>query len=180
MAVDLKKYNVIELQTFLKERGIQLSDGGKRKRNEELIHLCENAENMKQPRIEAPVEHVSAVIKQKLKTNESQLPNPDAVLWWTHNFSEVPEYTFGHMYSYLIENDEQYTEETLRSFKSLTGFKLFRDGHVTDLKYHSVNSDYCFFKFSVKPTEKTKTEDGLLTYNGFVVMRKKAEIHSAY
>ena len=85
-----------------------------------------------------------------------------------------------YMYSYLIGKDEQYTEETLRSFKSLNGFKLFRDGHVTDLQYNSVNSDYCFFKFSVKPTEKTKAEYGLPTYNGFVVMGRNAEIHSAY
>ncbi len=181
MAADFKKYNVGELQTFLKDRGIQLSDDGKRKRKKELIQLCENAEAMKQPKIEVPVEDVSAVIKHKLQTNESQLPNPnDVVVGWTHNFSEVPEFTFGHMYSYLIGKDEQYTEETLRSFKSLTGFKLFRDGHVTDLKYNSVNSDYCFFKFCVKPSEKTKTEDGLQTYNGFVVMRENAEIHSAY
>jgi hypothetical protein len=56
MAADFKKYNVGELQTFLKDRGIQLSDDGKRKRKKELIQLCENAEAMKQPKIEAPVE----------------------------------------------------------------------------------------------------------------------------
>ena len=32
MAADFKKYNVNQLQQFLTERGIHLSDGGKRKK----------------------------------------------------------------------------------------------------------------------------------------------------
>ena len=157
-----------------------MSDGGKRKKRDELINLCENAEEMKQPKLEQLVKDVSAAIKQKLQTNEGHLPDPNDLLGWTHNFSEIPEFTFGHMYSYLIGKDEQYTEETLRSFKSLSGYKLFRDGHVVDLKYKAVNEEYCFFKFCVKPSERTKTDDGLPTYDGFVVMRRNADIYSAY
>ena len=64
--------------------------------------------------------NVSAAIKQKLQTKEGHLPDPNDLLGWTHNFSEIPEFTFGYVYSYLIGKDEQYTEETLRSFKSLS------------------------------------------------------------
>ena len=131
------------------------------KKRDELINLCENAEKMKQPKLEPVVNDVSAAIKQKPHVKEGHLLDPNDLLGWTHNFSEIPEFTFGPMYSYLIRKDEQYTEETLRSFKSLSGYKLFRDGHVFDLKYEAVNDKYCFFKFGVKPSERTKTDDGL-------------------
>ena len=36
----------------LKERGIQLSDGSKVKRKEELVDLCENAAEIKQAKLE--------------------------------------------------------------------------------------------------------------------------------
>ena len=42
------------------------------------------------------------------------------------------------------------------------------------------NEEYCFFKFCVKPSERTKTDHGLPTYDGFVVMRRNADIYSAY
>lgn len=40
---DFSKYKVDGLKNFLKERGIQLSDGGKGKRKAELVDLCEKA-----------------------------------------------------------------------------------------------------------------------------------------
>jgi hypothetical protein len=90
-----------------------------------------------------------------------KVPNPNnVVVGWTHNFSEVPEFTFGHIYSYSIGKDEQYTEETLHSFKRLASFKLFRDGHITDLKYNSVNSNFLQNFFQVLCHTKRKDQDG--------------------
>ena len=77
--------------------------------------------------------------------------------------------------------NEEYSEENLRSFKSLLGYKLYRDGHVTDLKCSPVeNRKFFFFRFKVKPIERAKTEDGQITYNGFIILKASGEVHSAY
>ena len=71
--------------------------------------------------------------------------------------------------------NEEYSEENLRSFKSLLGYKLYRDGHVTDLKCSPVeNRKFFFFRFKVKPIERAKTEDGQITYNGFIILEATA------
>ena len=76
--------------------------------------------------------------------------------------------------------NEEYSEENLRSFKSLLGYKLYRDGHVTDLKCSPVeNRKFFFFRFKVKPIERAKTEDGQITYNGFIILKASGEVHSA-
>ena len=56
------------------------------------------------------------------------------------NFSKIPEFTFGDLYNYLV-GKEDYSVENLRSFK------LFCDGHVSDLKYCPlVKKSFCFFQ----------------------------------
>lgn len=142
--------------------------------------LCINAKKMKQQKIELSYENLSTVLEEKLKTDAGNLPNPKLIDVWTNNFSNVPEFTFGQLYNYFIGKDN-YTEESLRAFKSLSGFKLYRDGHVLRLQFHAVPStNYCFFKFSVKPTDRSKTEEGMSSYNGFIIMKDNADIHSAY
>lgn len=76
---------------------------------------------------------------------------------------------------------DDYSSENLRSLKSLPGFRLFRDGHVVDLKYCPVEGkSFCFFQFKVKPTERARTEDGQTTYNGFEILNSSGEVHSAF
>ena len=76
---------------------------------------------------------------------------------------------------------EEYSEENLRSFKCLLGYKLYRDGHVTDLKCCPVeNRKFFFFNFKVKLTERAKTEDGQTTYNGFIILKASGKVHSAH
>ncbi|XP_078355836.1 uncharacterized protein LOC144640614 [Oculina patagonica] len=72
-------------------------------------------------------------------------------------------------------------KETLKAFKSLHGYRLFADGHVEDLLFHPLKGKkYCLFKFSVKPTEKSKTQDGKKVYNGWIVMKEDGEVFSGY
>ena len=49
---DFSKLKVHDLKRYLKERGIQLSDGGKGKRKAELVDLCEKAAAMKQAKLD--------------------------------------------------------------------------------------------------------------------------------
>ena len=181
-ALPFRQYTVEKLQGFLKERGIPLSEGGKRKKKDELILLCENANKMKQQKIDPSFESdLPQVIEAKLRIDKDFcLPNPKNITTWTYNFSEIPEFTFGQLYSYFIGKDE-YTEESLRAFKSLTGFKLYQDGHVVKLQFYAVpKSNYSLFKFEVKPTDKKKTDEGLSTYGGFFVLEENADVRSAY
>ena len=64
----------------------------------------------------------------------------------------------------------EYSEENLRSFKS-----------VTDLKCRPVeNRKFFFFRFKFKPTEKAKTEDGQITCNCFIIFKAIGEVNSAF
>ena len=65
---DFSKYKVDGLKKFLKERGIQLSDGGKGKRKAELVDLCEKAAEIKQARLEDAVEDNNKLLEEKLQT----------------------------------------------------------------------------------------------------------------
>lgn len=177
---DFSKLKVDELKNYLRERGTQLSDGGKGKRKAELLDLCQKAAAMKQRKLDDSAEDRTKLLEDKLQTSEGKLPDPKTLSAWTHNFSKIPEFTFGDLYNYLV-GKEDYSPENLRSFKSLLGFRLFRDGHVVDLKYCPVEGkSFCFFQFKVKPTERAKTEDGQTTYNGFVILNSSGEVHSAF
>ncbi|PFX14312.1 hypothetical protein AWC38_SpisGene21535 [Stylophora pistillata] len=96
------------------------------------------------------------------------------------------DFRFPDIYHYLVGKDG-YDEDCLRSYKSLEGFRLFVDGHVEDLNYHDLSDDetgkkdgYCYFQFKVKPTERSKTEDGKDFYWGFIVLQYTGSIYSAY
>lgn len=70
----------------------------------------------------------------------------------------------------LVGKDPGYNAESLKSYKSLLAYKLYFDGHVEDLRYHPPQpntSSYSYFVFSVKPTERSKTDDRSATYKGF-------------
>ena len=164
----------------MRERGVQLSHGGKGKRKAELLDLCQKVAAMKQRKLDDSTEDRAKLLEDKLQTSEGKLPDPKTLSSWMHNFSKIPEFKFGDLYNYLVGKDD-YSPEDLRSFKSLLGFKLFRDGHVVDLKYCPVEGkSFCFFQFKVKPTERAKTEDGQTTYNGFVILNSSGEVHSAF
>ena len=176
---DFSKLKVDELKNHLREKGIQLSDGGKGKRKAELLDLCQKAAAMKQRKLDDSAEDRAKLLEDKLQTSEGKLPDPKTLSSRTHNFSKIPEFTFGDLYNYLVGKDD-YSPEDLRSFKSL-GFKLFRDGNVVDLRYCPLEGkSFCFFQFKVKPTERAKTEGGQTTYNGFVILNSSGEVHSAF
>lgn len=71
-----------------------------------------------------------------LATDEGVLPDPGSILKsnWSRSLSIFPEVTFPDICNYLLGKTDEYSEETLKSFKSLTAYKLFKDGHVLDLQ----------------------------------------------
>ena len=111
---DFSKLKVDELKNYLRERGIQLSDGGKGKRKAELLDLCHKAAVMKQKKLDGSAEDRAKLLEEKFQTSKGKLP--DLKTWgsWTHNFSKIPEFTFGDLYNYLVGKDD-YSPENLRS-----------------------------------------------------------------
>ena len=114
--------------------------------------------------LDPPVEDYNKLLEEKLQTEDGKLSDLKTLTAWTNKFSDIPQFTFGDVYSYLVGNEE-YSEQNIRSFKSLLGYKLSRDGHATDLKCCPLeNRKFFFLRFKVKPTERAKTEDGQITY----------------
>ena len=124
---DFSKLKVDELKIYLRERGIQLSDGGKGKRKAELLDLRQKAAAMKQRKLDDSVEDRAKLLEDKLQTSEGKLADPKTFSSWTHNFSKIPEFTFGDLYNYLVGKDD-YSPEDLRSFKSLLAHRKFTCG----------------------------------------------------
>ena len=60
---DFSKFKVDDLKTYLRERGIQLSDRGKGKRKAELLDLCEKAAAMKQAKLDDAAEDLNKLIE---------------------------------------------------------------------------------------------------------------------
>ena len=77
---------------------------------------------------------------------------------WTQNFSNVPVFRFPDLFKYPVGKDPGYNTESLKSYKSLLGYKLYFDGHVEDFRYHPIqpsNSSYSYFVFALKPTDRS-------------------------
>lgn len=93
-----------------------MSDGGKGKTKAELVDLSEKAAEMKQAKLEDTVEDYNKLLEEKLHTEDGKRSDPKTLTAWTNNVSDIPEFTFGDLYSYLV-GSEEYSEENLRSLK---------------------------------------------------------------
>ena len=56
------------------------------------------------------------------------------------------------------------------------------NGHMEDLKYHSMLDDaaYCYFEFKVKAIERSKTEEGGDHYREFLALEISGSNYSAF
>ena len=69
---NFSKYKVDRWKKFLKERGIQLSDGCKGKRKADLVDLCQKAAEMKQAKLEDTIQISTVyVIRGKVLKNQT-------------------------------------------------------------------------------------------------------------
>ena len=64
---DFSKLKVDELKNYLRERFIQLSDGGKGKRRAELLDLCQKAAAMKQRKLNYSSEDRTKLLEEQVK-----------------------------------------------------------------------------------------------------------------
>lgn len=55
------------------------------------------------------------LLEEKLQTSEGKLPDPKTLSAWTHNFSKIPEITFGDLYNYLVGKEDYSPKIFIRS-----------------------------------------------------------------
>ena len=116
-------------------RPLQTSSEGKRKRKAELVEQAFNAHSMKLAKVsEEESENENLIMAELLATDEGVLPDPASLLKsnCSRNLTIFSEFTSPDICNHLLGKTDEYSEETLKSFKSLTGYKLFKDGHVLD------------------------------------------------
>ena len=111
---------------------------------------------MKLPKVsDGESENTNTVIAELLRTDEGVLATSALLNNWRKNLSLFPEVTLTDIRNYLLGKADEYSAENLKSFQSLTGYRLFIDGHVMDLKIHKVpNKSHAHVKFNVPPTER--------------------------
>ena len=127
---------LVVVQNVLRfRRPLQTSSEGKRKRKAELVEQAFNAHSMKLAKVsEEESENENLIMAELLATDEGVLPDPASILKSNcgRNLTIFPEFTSPDVCNYLLGKTDEYSEETLKYFKSLTGYKLFKDGHVLD------------------------------------------------
>ncbi|KAL9962117.1 hypothetical protein ACROYT_G031191 [Oculina patagonica] len=128
-------------------------------------------------------ENENLIMAELLATDEGVLPDTASILKsnWSRNLSLFPEVTFPDICNYLLGKTDEYSEENLKSLKSLMGYKLFKDGHVLDLQVHKVpDKSAVLVKYQVQPTERSKTGSGKDSYDGIMILRSDGAIHGAF
>ena len=45
-------------------------------------------------------------LEEKLQTSEGKLPNPKTLKGWTNSFANIPEFTLGDRYNYVVGKEE--------------------------------------------------------------------------
>ena len=116
-------------------RPLQTSREGKCKRKAELVEQAFNSHSVKLAKVsEEESENENLIMAELLATDEGVLPDPVSILKsnCSRNLTIFPEFTSPDICNYLLGKTDEYSEETLKSFKSLTGYKLFKEVHVLD------------------------------------------------
>ena len=125
-----------------------------------------------------------SLLRVILSTPKAALPLPKSILTWTQNFASMPEVTFPNICKFLLgksDGHDEYSEGNLKPFKSLLGYRPFRNGHVLDQQLHKVpGKSFCIVKCKVKPTKKSKTTAGKDSYNGLSIIKSNGSIHGAF
>ena len=97
----------------------------------------------------------------------------------------MPDFRFPDFYNYLVGKDE-YTQQDLQSYKSLGGIRLYYDGYVEDVGFYIISDstvelqNHFYFKFKVRPRERSKTEEWKEFYSGFVILKCDGIVNSVY
>ena len=106
---------------------------------------------MKVPKVNEEIELKDDLIKSKITLPGGKLPlHPLALQFWTHNFTNIPDFRSRDILIFIIiwlvnMAMMRFVYGRIKAFMVL---RLYMDGHVEDLKYHTLNdAGYCYFQF---------------------------------
>ena len=88
----------------------------------------------------------------------AQLTPFESVGAWSKDLRLLVDFTFMDLYTYLVESkDKSFDKESLKSFKSLKGYRYFSDGFVQNVWVHELGTSkytylrcHCFASLTVK------------------------------
>lgn len=85
-------------------------------------------------------------------TDGTQFPDPwENNAGWSNDLTQLPDITFGDIYTYLIDTPSIFTGEKLKAFKSLEAYKYYLAGHVQDVLIKKIpTTDYVTLKTEVR------------------------------
>ena len=88
----------------------------------------------------------------------AQLPSFELVSAWSKDLRVLSDFTFMDLYTYLVDSkDKSYDKESLKSFKSLKGYRYFSDEFVHNVWIHELPTGkylylhcHCFASLTIK------------------------------
>ena len=101
--------------------------------------------------------------------------NVGEVTNWTKDLSVLDDFTFMHMYDYLINSRErEYDHESLKAFKSLKAYKYFADGLVKNVSLSKYGNNNLVIRCHCFSSLKAKT-----TYQVYLLVEKSGNVLAA-
>lgn len=97
----------------------------------------------------------SNYIKKLTLSSGDLLPDPLSIADWSDDVQFLPDITNMDLVHYLIYTPSEFTQQSLRAYKSLEAYNFFIAGHVQDVFHHQVKDrDYCYIKSKVLPSQR--------------------------
>ncbi|XP_057296778.1 uncharacterized protein LOC130625692 [Hydractinia symbiolongicarpus] len=97
---------------------------------------------------------------------------------WSDDVSLLPDVTHMDLYVYLIHTPSEFTNESLKAYKSLEAYNFYLSGHVQDVYCHLLKDvEFCYIKSSVLPSQRQGQKQKL--YDVWIILHTSGWVLSA-
>ena len=171
--IDFSKMTVIEIKSFLIERGVTVNGYHKAS----LIEIANSVQKMKFPSIESLLcKNTNELVQRdgKLLINDMEIENPFKMKV-VNNFIDSPPFGLYDIFNHLIcHSTNCYDKQGLAAYKSFDDYRLFEDGYVQSLSTITLQNERLHvYVGKVKPAMKTTTDDGRMFYDLYFILEGK-------
>ena len=172
--------SVKELQQYLKNRGVVFT--GYYKAN--LVELCNSAALIGlQIDPDGLVEDREEVVLSKLRLEQSLLPLPSLLDYYSNNIAIVPQVNIFDIYNYLV-TFRDYDHAIFRDVTKMEGYSMAKDGYVLEMKFAQYRNHNGVYAVLAKVKPRVQERDPLTKmkyYTAWIVLKDEddSRIHSA-
>ena len=189
--VDFNKLTVVQLKDYLRLRKVTFDS----KNKSELVTLAQCVEKISLPvDPDFSSDTCGAVSSfQRLKDAGYSSVDPLALSeeHLSHDLSAVRRIGLYDIFNYLICSRTDYDGTQIRAYKSFEDYRLFKDGHVLDLKVANVKSNdvesnddsntaVTVVITDVRPTQRNVTKFNSYSYKGWLGITQSSNIIAGY